>query len=256
LNIKGLDPLHKHLPEIDTAPGCLRLFGLAALLFIGVTAFFIVEDLSNPFWLLDGEVVLGSLGFALLFMFYRVKANYSARFGPLAYHQAIRRFGFPGLGIILAVVARIGYMPGPGIPPFRWNPALPAFGCVLLAAGGVLLLRSVHFLGVDNLAMLYVYFPSESLLVGSNIYAILRHPMYGALQTIALGLALVNGNWFALTCALVFMLGVWSWARMLEEKELLERLGAAYAEYRRRVPAFWPRPRALGRFLKFLLSGG
>jgi protein-S-isoprenylcysteine O-methyltransferase Ste14 len=68
-------------------------------------------------------------------------------------------------------------------------------------------------------------------------------------------LALLNGTWFALTCVLIFMLGLWGWVRLVEEKELLERFGPSYAEYRRRVPAFWPRPRDLGRFFKFLITG-
>jgi len=43
--------------------------------------------------------------------------------------------------------------------------------------------------------------------------------------------------------------------RLVEEKELIERFGQSYLDYRKRIPAFWPRPRDLGGFFKFLLSG-
>jgi protein-S-isoprenylcysteine O-methyltransferase Ste14 len=255
MNIKGFDQLRKHLPELNTPLGILRLFGVPVLLYFFVTAFFTAEDLTSQFWLLDGEVVLGTLGFALLYMFFRVKTNFKAKYGSLAYSKAISRFGYPALGIIFAVVARIGNIPGPPIPRFWWYPVLSVFGWVLVVAGALLFLRAVQTFGVDNLTMLYVYFPEESQLVDHKIYDILRHPAYGAAQRIALGLALLNGTWFALTCALIFMLGLWGWVRLVEEKELLERFGPSYAEYRRRVPAFWPRPRDLGRFFKFLITG-
>jgi protein-S-isoprenylcysteine O-methyltransferase Ste14 len=127
-------------------------------------------------------------------------------------------------------------------------------GWVLIITGALLALRVLQTFGLDNLTMLYVYFPEEGRFVDHEIYDILRHPAYGAAQRIALGLALLDGTWFALSCALLFMLGLRGWVRLVEEKELLERFGRSYAEYRQRVPAFWPRLRDLGRFYKFLAA--
>jgi protein-S-isoprenylcysteine O-methyltransferase Ste14 len=255
MKIKGLDQLRKHVPELNTPLGLQRLFSIPVLLYILVTAFFNLEDPTSQFWLLDGEVVFGALGFVWLSMFFRVKTAFEARYGPLAYSKAVRRFGYPAVAIIAAVVVRIGNIPGPTFPPLWWQPILPVLGWFLILLGGTLFLRALQTFGIDNLTMLYVYFPEESRLVDLNLYAILRHPAYGAAQRIALGLACLNGTWFALTLALIFMLGLWGWVHLVEEKELLERFGASYTEYRQRVPAFWPRPRDLGRFLKFLLSG-
>ena len=255
MSIKGLNQLRKHIPELNTPLGILRLFGVPVLLYFLVTSFFNLEDRTAQFWLLDGEVVLGALGFVWLSMFFRVKTSYKARYGSLAYSKAVSRFGYPAVAIIAAVVARIGNIPGPPIPHFWWYPVLPVLGWAFLIIGALLALRVLQTFGLDNLTMLYVYFPEESRLVDHEIYDILRHPAYGAAQRIALGLALLNGTWFALTCALIFMLGLWGWVHLVEEKELLERFGPSYAEYRRRVPAFWPRPRDLGRFFKFLVSG-
>ncbi len=45
------------------------------------------------------------------------------------------------------------------------------------------------------------------------------------------------------------------WLRLVEEPELIERFGGGYRAFRREVPAFWPRPRDVGRFYRFLLAG-
>lgn len=83
----------------------------------------------------------------------------------------------------------------------------------------------------------------------------LRHPVYAGVLRVIIGLALLNGN--ANSIAFIFFapLGLFSWVHLVEEKELLERFGDSYADYRKRVPAFWPRVRGLGKFFSFLVTG-
>jgi len=111
---------------------------------------------------LVAEILLGGLGFGLLYQFFRYKQDFKARFGPLAYNRAAKWFGLPGVTIIAAVVARICYLPGPEIPPFEGYIVLSVLGWVLIVVGTLLGLRTVQIVGVDNLTMLYVYFPQES----------------------------------------------------------------------------------------------
>ncbi len=125
----------------------------------------------------------------------------------------------------------------------------------MVVAGALLGLRTVLIFGVDNLAMLYVYFPEESTLVNHKIYNVLRHPAYAAVLLIVFGLALLNGSWAALACAMIFLLGLWGWVRLVEEQELIKRFGAAYVAYRKRVPAFAPRLCDLREFFGFLIAG-
>ena len=255
MNVKGLEQLRKHVPDFNTPIGVLRLLFLPILLIVLVTVILNAMTLTWTAWLLVGEIMFGGLGFLLLYLFFRYKNDFKARFGPLAYSKAVRRFGFPGVAIISAVVARIRTIPGPEIPHYWWYIVLPGLGWALIAVGALLFLRALRTFGVDYLIMLYVYFPEESHLVDHKIYNILRHPAYAAAQRIAFGLALLNGNWFALACALIFALGLWGWVRLVEEKELTERFGPAYVEYRQRVPAFWPRLRDLKGFYEFLMVG-
>jgi protein-S-isoprenylcysteine O-methyltransferase Ste14 len=255
MQIIGLDQLRKHIPDLNSPLGAARFVLLPIILYFLVTVFFNSIRFIRPFWQLVAEILLGSLGFGLLYQFYRFKQDFKARFGPLAYRQAARRYGLPAVAIIVAVVARIRYLPGPGIPRFGWYIVLPALGWMLIVVGVLLGLRTVQIFGVDNLTMLYVYFPEESHLVNHKIYNILRHPAYAAVQFIAFGLALLNGSWVVLASALIFSLGLWGWVRLVEEKELIYRFGLAYVEYRKRVPAFWPHLRDLGEFFGFLIFG-
>jgi protein-S-isoprenylcysteine O-methyltransferase Ste14 len=125
----------------------------------------------------------------------------------------------------------------------------------MLCIGAMIWIRGVFTFGADNLAMLYVYYPEEGQIINSSIYGILRHPVYAGVLRMAIGLALLNGNANALAFAVLMPIGITGWIRLVEEKELIERFGQSYLEYRRRTPAFWPKWYDLGRFFKFLIKG-
>jgi len=89
-----------------------------------------------------------------------------------------------------------------------------------------------------------------------NIYAVIRHPVYAGVLRLGMGLALLNGNAFSLFFGLLLSpLALTSWVRLVEERELIERFGSGYIEYRKETPAFWPRPRDLKKFFRFVLKG-
>jgi protein-S-isoprenylcysteine O-methyltransferase Ste14 len=255
MNLKSLDQLRKHIPDYNTPLGVLRLLFPPILSFYLVTALLSTKLLARAAWPLFGEILFGVLGFSWISLFFRYKDDYKARFGPLAYSKAVSRFGYPGVAIIAAVVARIHTIPGPEFPHYGWFIILQALGWILIAVGLLLFLRTLRIFGLDYLTMLYVYFPEESHLIDHKIYNILRHPAYASALSIAFGLALLNGNWFAIACALIFALGLWGQVRLVEEKELIERFGPGYLEYRQRVPAFWPRLGDLKGFFEFLVLG-
>ncbi len=255
MTIKGFDPIRKHIPDLNTPLGVLRFFLPAILLLVLMNAFTNALLSTWPLWQLAAEIVLGGLGFGLLALFFRYRAYFKAHFGLLAYNRAANWLGFPGVVSIGYMIARIGNRPGPMMPRFGGNIVLPVIGWALIGIGVLFGLRTVQAFGVDNLVMLYVYFPEESHLVNHKIYTIVRHPAYAAVQCIAYGLALLSGSWLALVCAFIFTLGLWGWLRLFEEKELIQRFGPSYAEYRQRVPAFFPHVRDLAGFFEFMISG-
>ena len=116
--------------------------------------------------------------------------------------------------------------------------------------------RAITTFGLDNLSLMYVYFPSESRLVQSNVYSVLRHPVYSAVLRIAFAIVLQNGSAFALFAGCVAPFAMTLWLRWAEEPELIERFGDGYRDYRRRVPAFFNfDPRTWGTLWGFLLKG-
>src|SRR4030042_3598322 len=101
--------------------------------------------------------------------------------------------------------------------------------------------------------MVHVYHPFEGPLVTTQIHGVLRHPVYAGVLRVIIGLALLNGNANALVFIFFMPLGLTGWIRLVEERELIERFGQTYLEYRKKVPAFWPRIRDIPNYLRFLL---
>jgi protein-S-isoprenylcysteine O-methyltransferase Ste14 len=255
VEFKGMDQLQKHVPDLRTQGGEARVGLTFVAIFTLITLFFVWVDRAFAEWMPDGEIVFLALGFLVLSLFFSRKKLYQQRFGELAYRNAFAHYVLPGLAIIFACIAHLAYMAGPVIPAVWWRPILTWAGWVFVIVGVVLWVRSVATFGADYLALLYVYFPEEGRLNNSSIYSILRHPVYAAVLRLAIGLALLSANWYSLLVAALMPLGLTGWIRLVEEKELLERF-PDYAEYRKRVPAFWPRPSGLVKFFRFLIAGG
>jgi len=176
---------------------------------------------------------------------------YRQRYGQWAYQQAAVRYFL--LAFVLMVVGLVRPSFVSGAPVY---PDLPGdlLGAILVVQGAVLGLRAMQAFGLDRAALVYSYFPEEDRLVNNQIYTFLRHPLYAMWIYVGLGLALISNNATALGCAATFIGKTLIWTRW-EENELSERFGVEYADYRRRVPAFFPRLRAWPDFWRVLIKG-
>jgi protein-S-isoprenylcysteine O-methyltransferase Ste14 len=255
LNIKGLDALRRHVPELQSSRGLVLAIAALAGVFFATSLFFILVDTRFSEWMPDGEIVIMAIGFLIMSLFFSQKEIYRQRYGDFAYRHAFAHFNIPGLGIVFASIAHLGYMFGVDIPELWWKPILIGLGWALVLIGALLWVRTVAVFGLDNLTMLYVYFPKESRKTDSSLYRILRHPIYSAALSVGVGLAIIHANWYALLVALILPIFLTGWVRLVEEKELLERF-PDYAAYRSRIPAFLPRPRDYAAFFRFLILGG
>jgi len=255
MHFKGLDQLRKHVPDLHS-PARSALIGLVVILIFSLTtAIFFILDSLWPSWTFAWTIGALIGAFLLVSQFFWRRNEFKARWGEMAYRNAFARYVLTGLPIIFAVVAHPAYMPGPAISVNGWTIGISLLGWYLYIVGTVLLIRAIFTFGANNLAMLYVYFPEEGQMVDSAIYSILRHPVYAGIVRIGISLGLLNGNWFALTFGLFMPLGLTIWLRLVEEKELLERFGTGYADYRQKVPAFWPRLHDWDKFYRFLITG-
>jgi len=256
LEIKGLDELREHVPDLRSPVRSAWIGILAATIFTLMSDFYILIKRIYPIWGPDGQIIFTTIGYLLMRMFFTKKKIYIERYGGLAYRNAFGRFALPGLMLIFASVAYTGYISGPRIPISWWVSITPFLGWYFLLVGVTLWIRAILTFGLDNLAMLYVYFPKKGHRVDSSIYEVLRHPVYAGVLRLGLGLAFLNGNIFAIIFGLLILpFGTTAWVRLVEEKELIERFGNEYIGYRKVTPAFWPRPNNLGKFFHFLLKG-
>jgi protein-S-isoprenylcysteine O-methyltransferase Ste14 len=254
MNFKGMEKFEKHVPDLKTTGGRVRIGLYALALFTLVTAYFIVSD-NIPTWSIDSQIIIVALGFLIMSMFFSRRGLYREKYKELAYRQAFVHFCIPGLALILSAVAHAAYMNGPFVPRGWWTIVFTTLGWYTLISGAILGIRSILTFGVDYLTMLYVYQPEESEIVNSSIYGVLRHPVYAGVLRVGIGLALLNGNANALAFALLMPLGLTGWIRLVEERELIERFGKSYLEYRIKVPAFWPRIKDIPAYIRFLITG-
>jgi protein-S-isoprenylcysteine O-methyltransferase Ste14 len=255
MNINGLESLRRHVPELQAQGGLLLAISSFFAIFIATSLFFLLVDNRFSEWMPDGEIVILALGLLIMSRFFSQKKIYQQKYGELAFRNAFIHFNLPGLGIVFASIVHLGYMFGVEIPDLWWKSILVGIGWVFVLIGVLLWIRTVITFGVDNLTMLYVYFPSESKMSDSKIYRILRHPIYSAALSIGAGLAMVHANWYSLLVALILPVFFFGWVRLIEEKELIERF-PNYSDYRKHVPAFFPRVHDYPGFFSFLISGG
>jgi len=120
-----------------------------------------------------------------------------------------------------------------------WVPARVVGAALILAGIPILVHAFVRFV-VEGLGTPAPVAPPEHLVVGA-LYRYVRNPMYVAVAATIIGQALLLGQRVLFAWAAAFALAVWSFVRYCEEPILHRRFGAEYDEYRRTVPAWWPR---------------
>jgi len=120
--------------------------------------------------------------------------------------------------------------------------ALHVVGALLIAAGAFVLFHAYARFVVEGIGTPAPVAPPERLVVG-GLYRYVRNPIYIAVTATLVGQALLFGRLELLVYALVFLAVCAAFVHWYEEPHLTSKFGAEYAEYRRTVPAWWPRLR-------------
>eukprot|EP00878_Enallax_costatus_P006117 GHUV01006413.1.p1 GENE.GHUV01006413.1~~GHUV01006413.1.p1 ORF type:complete len:239 (+),score=54.08 GHUV01006413.1:345-1061(+) len=134
-------------------------------------------------------------------------------------------------------IAQLAAVPIILFPPFHLEKLATALG-VLMVIGGLYAM----FLGQQNLGKSLSPLPKPrkaSKFVSNGIYEYVRHPMYGGLILVSLGVAAVTHD----ETRLLLALGLWLVLEKkiaLEEKFLVDRYGAAYEAYKATVMKLFP----------------
>jgi protein-S-isoprenylcysteine O-methyltransferase Ste14 len=124
---------------------------------------------------------------------------------------------------------------------FGWHVWMALAGAALVAADVWLIHQAERQAGWRILVGLPELRPpaAPGAVVSAGIYRRLRHPRYGGMMLAWWGAVLLMGATRPLVLVLVFTLLTFA-VMELEERELLARLGEAYARYRRQVPRLIP----------------
>jgi protein-S-isoprenylcysteine O-methyltransferase Ste14 len=122
-----------------------------------------------------------------------------------------------------------------------WLPARVLGGALVLAGGLVLVHAFTRFV-VEGLGTPAPVAPPVHLVVG-GLYRYVRNPMYLAVVAAILGQALLFGRLVLVVYAALVAAMMWAFATWYEEPTLARQFGAEYEQYRRAVPAWWPRLR-------------
>ena len=121
-----------------------------------------------------------------------------------------------------------------------WWPPLRVLGGLMICAGLLVLLEAFIRFALEGIGTPAPVAPTERLVVG-GAYRYVRNPMYLAVAALIVGQALLLGRSTLFVYAAVVGVAVAAFVHGYEEPALAHRFGAQYEDYRRAVPAWWPR---------------
>lgn len=112
-------------------------------------------------------------------------------------------------------------------------------GIFLMGAGIALRLYAITVLGPFFTTTVAI--ASEQTVIETGPYRLIRHPSYTGFLIILLGFGLIlTNNWLSLLVIMGCALLAFSYRIKVEERVLLENLGASYQEYMRRTKRLIP----------------
>ena len=117
-----------------------------------------------------------------------------------------------------------------------------ATGAVLFIAGAIVLVSAFVRFVTEGIGTPAPVAPTARLVVG-GLYRFVRNPMYLAVLAAIVGQALLLGRPALLAYGAVVAIAFVVFVRFYEQPTLLRTFGEEYENYRRAVPAWWPRLR-------------
>jgi protein-S-isoprenylcysteine O-methyltransferase Ste14 len=179
----------------------------------------LLQTLSHPLpW-----VALYALGMAVILTFLGID-----RLRALAY-GSVPRWAVMGVVMLSVILPPIAL-------PFCRGPSMGLPRLISLGVGGLLFAANIaaKIAGQRRIGNLPALRAKGSMVTG-GIYGIVRHPLYMSNGLMALGLALMLDNLYALIFCIPYCLGFAAIIHF-EEIELIDQYGEAYRDYRESVP--------------------
>ena len=261
--------MFESLPSLKKWYNLFALYAIQILVFIGVMVFF--WWISSNFWYgaIFGQVIVSTL-LVIHFIYIannaeKIKEKHRKKYGELAgqsfwyFYQSYTipvicaAYYFPIFLTNYNFLPRIISMPSHFITAslFSIYIAIPLGVFVLIF--GFLMKRSSGGYGEYEDNYLPVMYPEKSKLITGGMYRYIRNPQYLSRGIISMGFGVIANN---LSAILVGFMHLVSYCAIIpaEDKELARRFGNDFQNYRREVPALFPRYGNWRKFLRFILS--
>jgi protein-S-isoprenylcysteine O-methyltransferase Ste14 len=233
------------------------------------------NEVLLSFFPLIGVAIVEIAGFFLVWQMWFWRDKLKTKYGPKSY-QRLFLIGFGGIILVLTVAIN-QYIPFYSFATNFWSTSpmrilatpLETFlgiasqtvfyiktgvAAIILLIGLLMCNRAIQTFGFDYMVVLYLFFPEESKIQKNEIYSALRHPTYAGAVLICLGGAFLTFTILSFTAYLIFLAGFYIHIHFIEEKELIQRFGDSYINYRKKVPALFVKPRNMRTFLRFLFE--
>jgi len=285
--LKGIEKLREKLP--DYQGNKIFLFVLLAIVTVACSMMFqlffdsisrlfpgvLILQFLEPVTPLIGSVVILFLGLLSVYLVWRNRVKYKAKYEEKAYQKALK-FGAVGVTLVITVMIH-SFLPFDVLARYTENSTVSVFlstpidqlllgyssifffvrialALFFLLLAFLTIYRAITVFGFDYMLLVYLYYPEESEIQDSEIYSVLRHPTYHTLLLWYTSSLFFRFSFYLLAYYLIFLVGIKAHLKFVEEKELIQRFGEGYKNYKKEVPALHVRFRDLGKYFRFLFS--
>ncbi|MFX1234456.1 MAG: methyltransferase family protein [Promethearchaeota archaeon] len=287
MNLKGLQTFREKLPRLQGAKiyRLLLLFlGALILGLVVISISFLLPRLYPTIYILVAlEPVIPIfaiffcvvMGFLSIFSVRIKKEKLKSKYKKLAYQKALQ-YGLFGIPFAISVIV-YSYLPIntlyliPAVNPITnfFSDSLISLipivsyydllirligGTIFIVLGVITAAQALFTFGIDYMALVYLYYPEESEVQQHKIYSILRHPAYTAVFMINIGSFIIRFSIYSLISTCLFHTFILILIHFVEEKELIQRFGDSYLEYKKQVPALFLNPKKIRTFFRFLIG--
>jgi len=250
---KPLDVFVSKVPDLRNRWKAFLTVVYILILALLCAVFFFFFDRLFPYAPIISQLVMAIVVAAISYIHFKKASQYREKYGSLAYRYFFYHLMIPYLVTWYACFFHPLSVNG---PPLLHSWLATSLGIVFLV---LFFLTSLHiersgFHNTTHGMDIYTVFPEEATVVYGEIYAYIRHPLYFSLLCGTIGLAFLRNNSTALITSLLILIPSLVAARM-EDRELVERVGAAHEEYIKNTSLLVPIKR-LRMFLKLLIFLG
>ena len=283
--MKGIDELRNKLPDYQGRK--IRIFvAIAFVVFVSSLLFqLFLDSLPRIFRNIDilqviapltpiiGPIIIISIGFSVVRKFWRIRDKYLSKYGKKAYQKAFKLIVI-GIPMLFSVIVH-SFFSTDLFAPYRIDDTLSRYlgvpiselllsfpfyilyirivlSIAFVGLGLTVVNRALKFFGIDNMSLVYIFYPEESTLQNHEIYSILRHPTYHSLLLISIGGIFFRFSIYSVIYFLILLVGLNIHIKCVEEKELIQRFGANYIKYKETVPAFFVKLKDLKKYFSTL----